>query len=46
MNYKRNIYPLLNYEEFPFNKAVMPQTKVFKLVVENMTGKMRKKNIH
>lgn len=35
-----------HHEEFPFNKAVMPQTKVFKLVVENMTGKMRKKNIH
>lgn len=30
-------------EEFPFNKAVMPQTKVFKLVVEQVTGKRRKK---
>ncbi|MDE5864849.1 MAG: pyridoxamine 5'-phosphate oxidase family protein [Lachnospiraceae bacterium] len=28
-------------EEFAFNKAVMPQTKVFKLVVEHMTGKER-----
>lgn len=32
-------------EEFAFNKAVMPQTKVFKLVVEQVTGKIRlKKN--
>jgi len=32
-------------EEFSFNKAVMPDTKVFKLVVETMTGKIRiKKN--
>lgn len=32
-------------EEFPFNKAVMPRTKVFKLVVEQVTGKIRlKKN--
>lgn len=32
-------------EEFPFNKAVMPKTKVFKLVVEQVTGKIRlKKN--
>lgn len=30
-------------EDFPFNQAVMPQTKVFKLVVENMTGKIRLK---
>lgn len=30
-------------EEFPFNKAVMPQTKVFKLVVEQVTGKIRLK---
>lgn len=30
-------------EEFPFNKAVMPQTKVFKMVVEKVTGKRRKK---
>jgi len=28
-------------EEFPFNKEVMPQTKVFKLVVEHVTGKVR-----
>ncbi|MBQ9673823.1 MAG: pyridoxamine 5'-phosphate oxidase family protein [Ruminococcus sp.] len=28
-------------EHFPFNKAVMPATKVFKLVVENVTGKVR-----
>lgn len=32
-------------EEFPFNRAVMPQTKVFKLVVEQVTGKIRKKKI-
>ena len=31
-------------EEFPFNQAVMPRTKVFKLVVEEMTGKIRRKN--
>ena len=32
-------------EDFPFNKAVMPRTTVFKLVVEKMTGKIRlKKN--
>lgn len=31
-------------EDFSFNKAIMPQTKVFKLVVENITGKVRKKN--
>ena len=30
-------------EDFPFNKAVMPKTKVFKLVVEEVTGKVRKK---
>lgn len=30
-------------EEFPFNKAIMPRTKVFKLVVEQVTGKRRKK---
>lgn len=30
-------------EEFPFNKAVMPKTKVFKLVVEQVTGKIRLK---
>ena len=30
-------------EDFTFNKAVMPATTVFKLVVENMTGKIRPK---
>ena len=30
-------------EEFPFNKAVIPHTKVFKLVVEKVTGKRRMK---
>ncbi|MCI9539565.1 MAG: pyridoxamine 5'-phosphate oxidase family protein [Lachnospiraceae bacterium] len=30
-------------EEFPFNKLVMPHTKVFRLVVENVTGKVRMK---
>lgn len=30
-------------EAFAFNKAVMPQTKVFKLVVEHVTAKKRKK---
>lgn len=30
-------------EEFPFNKAIIPQTVVFKLVVEQMTGKRRRK---
>ena len=30
-------------ENFPFNKSVMPHTKVFKLVVENVTGKVRMK---
>ncbi|MCM1325305.1 MAG: pyridoxamine 5'-phosphate oxidase family protein [Bacteroidales bacterium] len=30
-------------EEFPFNKEVMPRTKVFKLVVEKVTGKARMK---
>lgn len=29
--------------EFPFNQTILPQTKVFKLVVEHMTGKIRKK---
>lgn len=28
-------------EEFPINRAVMPHTKVFKLVVEKVTGKIR-----
>jgi len=32
-------------EEFLFNKAVMPHTKVFKLVVEKVTGKIRMKKI-
>lgn len=30
-------------EEFPFNQAIMPQTTVFKLVVEQVTGKRRMK---
>ncbi len=30
-------------EEFPFNKAIIPNTKVFKLVVEKVTGKRRMK---
>ncbi len=30
-------------EVFPFNKAAMPRTKVFKLVVDKVTGKMRMK---
>lgn len=30
-------------EEFPFNQEVMPKTKVFKLVVEKVTGKIRVK---
>jgi hypothetical protein len=30
-------------EDFAFNQAVMPSTKVFKLVVENVTGKVRMK---
>ncbi len=30
-------------EEFPFNQEVMPHTKVFKLVVEKVTGKIRVK---
>lgn len=30
-------------EEFEFNKAVIPRTKVFKLVVESVTGKVRMK---
>ena len=29
--------------DFPFNKAVIPHTKVFKLVVESVTAKERKK---
>ncbi len=30
-------------EDFPFNKSVMPDTKVFKLVVEKVTCKRRMK---
>ena len=30
-------------EDFPFNQAAMPQTKVFKLVVESMEGTARRK---
>ncbi len=30
-------------EDFPFNRAVMPRTNVFKLTVEEVTGKMRMK---
>lgn len=30
-------------KDFPFNKAIMSKTKVFKLVVENVTGKVRMK---
>lgn len=30
-------------EEFPFNRDVMPQTRVFKLVVETLSGKRRMK---
>lgn len=30
-------------EDFSFNKAIMPHTKVFRLVVENVTGKVRMK---
>ena len=30
-------------EDFPFNKSVMTHTKVFKLVVEKVTGKRRMK---
>ncbi len=30
-------------EEFPFNRAIIPNTKVFKLVVEKVTGKRRMK---
>ena len=28
-------------EDFPFNEAMVPRTRVFKLVVENVTGKIR-----
>lgn len=30
-------------EKFPFNQEIMPHTKVFKLVVEKVTGKVRMK---
>ncbi len=30
-------------EDLPFNKSVMHHTKVFRLVVENVTGKVRMK---
>lgn len=30
-------------EDFSFNQAIMPQTTVFKLIVETVTGKRRKK---
>lgn len=33
-------------ENLVFNKSVMPRTTVFKLVVENMTGKVRMKRNH
>ena len=33
-------------ENLAFNKSVMPRTTVFKLVVENMTGKVRMKRNH
>lgn len=33
-------------EEFLFNKAVIPKTTVMKLVVENVTGKVRMKKNH
>lgn len=33
-------------EDFPFNKAVIPETTVMKLVVENVTGKVRMKKFH
>ena len=32
-------------EDFPFNRAVMPQTAVFRLNVEEMTGKRRAKAV-
>jgi len=36
----RHYYP---DEEFPYSKAAIPRTKVYKLVVENMTGKIKMK---
>ena len=30
-------------EDFPFGRAAVPRTRVFKLVVESMTGKIRPK---
>ncbi len=32
-------------EDFSYNRAVMPQTMVYRLVVERMTGKQRQKNL-
>ena len=31
-------------EDFPFNRAIMPQTQVFRLTVESVTGKRRRKS--
>ncbi|MCI8614631.1 pyridoxamine 5'-phosphate oxidase family protein [Parablautia intestinalis] len=31
-------------EDFPYNKAVIPRTRVFRLTVESCTGKRRRKN--
>ena len=33
-------------EDFPFDKSVMPRTKVFKLAVKKVTGKVRMKKPH
>lgn len=33
-------------EDFPYNKAVVPQTMILKLTVEKMSGKRRKKQIN
>lgn len=38
-----NLMDHYHKEGFPFNKEVMPRTKVFKLVVEKVTGKRRMK---
>ena len=32
-------------EDFPFNKSVIPHTTVFKLTVEAVSGKARRKHI-
>lgn len=32
-------------EDFSYNRAVMPQTMVYRLIVERMTGKRRQKNL-